>query len=732
MPPPYQQPDKWAVLIGVESYLVEGKPPTTRRLDGAGHSLSYEPLEGCVNDVLAVEEYLVEVLDVPPDHIDKLLAPRPNAQYIRELDRRSYADATYASIVQALGRIPEKAKKGDLVYIHYSGHGARATTVFADARKADPSRSDKDEALVPSDILYGGRYLRDLELAVLMQDMASAGLVVTASLDCCYSGGALRGSDGGTELVRFRGVSRVYESDQEADVPDPTTMCRIAHWASQPSWFTSARGFVVMAACLDTQQAAEHNGQYGLFTYWMLHSLRNGPLHISSDALFERIRGNIQSNRYNQTPQMFGDWKRSFFGSTVRSRVNAHVVSATQLNPAKALEDQSVVLNGGKMHGVEKGSEYAILKYGRDPGLGFMDDAVACYVRVFRVGARESYAVLVAQAKHELEHISPGCSVLLVKLPLAKRFAVRFHCVEQVAENIRKVWRLHNEAGGRTWLKLKSGDEGNDEDAAFSVSIKDGKFIISDVWGTFTPAFNDCLSRLPATSSKQDLDALIRRLEHLARFSMTRGLSDPYVGTSLPLISITAVEPARKSELTGIGLCHPASRLQTKVKYNTYEVEEKSLVEITFHNHTDKDLYLVVLNCGAEFSVHQVCPSVGQENSKIQAGQDFRWYVGFQTEPETRLAATQDGREVVDRLKVFASPIPLSLNALEIESLDEVERMHLRGARGGDWSQDFRQLLMRLESGRGAFRAPPSTAESMEWQVLDLLFQVKPGDEPWK
>ncbi|KAL8364749.1 hypothetical protein RB595_003836 [Gaeumannomyces hyphopodioides] len=721
------------MVRSIEHYLVEGKPPTTRRLDGAGRSLSYESLKGCVNDVLAVEEYLVEVLDVPPDHIDKLLAPRPNARYIRELDRRSYADATYASIVQALGRIPEKAKKGDFVYIHFSGHGARATTVFADARKADPSRSDKDEALVPSDILYGGRYLRDLELAVLMQDMASAGLVVTASLDCCYSGGALRGVDGGAELVRFRGVSEVYESDPEADVPGPETLCRIAHWASQPSWFTSARGFVVMAACLDTQQAAEHNSQHGLFTYWMLHSLRNGPLHISSDALFERIRGNVQSNRYNQTPQMFGDWKRSFFSSTVRSRVNAHVVSRTLLHPTKALEDQFVVLNGGKMHGVERGSEYAVLKFGRDPGLGLEDDALACRVRIVQVEPCESYAALVTQAEREPEHISPGCSALLVKLPLAKRFAVHFCGAKQVAERIREVWQLQNEAGGGTWLELKGADdEGNDDDAAFSVSIKDGKFIISDVWGTFTPAFNDCLSPLPATSSKQDLDALILRLEHLARFSMTRGLSNPYVGASSPLISISAVEPARKSELTGMGLCHPASRLQTKVKYNTYEVEEGSLVEITFHNHTDRDLYLVVLNCGAEFSVHQVCPFVGQENSKIGAGQDFCWPVGFQAEPETRLAAAQDGREVVDRLKAFASPAPLSLSALEIESLDEVERMHLRGARGGDWSQDFRQLLIRLESGRGAFRAPPSTAESMEWQVLDLLFQVKPGNEPWK
>jgi hypothetical protein len=338
---------KWAVLIGIEHYLIPGQPPTTPRLDGLGRQLSYDTLEGCVNDVLAVEKYLVETLGIPPDHIEKLLAPRPNAKYIGELDKATYTDATYSSIVQALKRIPLKAQKGDFVYIHYSGHGARATTVFAAAREKDTSHSDKDEALVPSDILYGGPYLRDLELAVLLQEMASAGLIVTATLDCCHSGGALRGEDG-TDLVRFRGVTGVYESDPASDTPDPETMGRIAHWGSQPGWFSSPRGFVVLAACLDTQPAAEHHSGHGLFTYWMLHSLRNGPLDLSSDALFERIRSHVEGDRYSQTPQMLGDSRRFFFSSAVRSRVYAHAITRTALHRGRPLKDQYVVLNGGR------------------------------------------------------------------------------------------------------------------------------------------------------------------------------------------------------------------------------------------------------------------------------------------------------------------------------------------------------------------------------------------------
>jgi len=604
--------------------------------------------------------------------------------------------------------------------------------VFPDARKIDPSHSDKDEALVPSDILYGGRYLRDLELAILMQEMAEKGLIVTASLDCCHSGGALRGEDG-TDPVRFRGVSGVYKSNPKSDIPDKEMMERITFWTSQPDFFTSLRGFVVMAACLDKQKAAEH-GRQGLFTYWMLHSLRNGPLEISSDALFERIRGRVQANGYNQTPEMFGDRNRFFFSSAVRSRVYALTVSRVALDSRKALKDQYVVLSGGKMQGVEKDSEYAILKFGHDLGLGVTDDAVLGRVCVVNPDFDKSYAAFVTGVEVKIDDISEGCSAVLMKLPLAKRSSVRF-CVAEadkyMLSDLKKEWQQHHEKETRTWLNLKEDNDPSDPD--FSVFVKNGRFEISDRWGTFTPALNTALIPLRATDSKKDIVALIRRLEHLARFAMTRALSDPVVGqkTSPPLISITAVKPTLDPMPVGIETWHPAAHLKKKKEYEMYEVEEKSLLSVTFKNHTNQPLNCVVLNCGAEFSVEQAFPE-GAEQYTIPPNESVSYYFGFQAAPEVRSAATHDRREAVDRLKVFASPFPISLDALQLASLDMMEKAQLRGSRGGDWSQDFMQLFAKLDVGRGVVGVAPSTAEKpMQWQVRDVLFQVKPGVQPW-
>lgn len=214
-------PEKWAVLIGIEYYEHPEQSPTTPRHDGRGNEIEYKTLLGCVNDILAVEQYLVDTIKVNPKHITKLLAPCPGRKYLSQLPVGSYRDPSYGNMADAL-KVPEGAKKGDYVYIHFSGHGARATTVFPELKDGGV-----DEALVPSDITRGGSYLRDLEMGILLQAMAGAGLVVTVVLDCCHSG------DDDLELGETRGIPEIYMSDPKLDLP--RTIDSIIHWGRQPS-----------------------------------------------------------------------------------------------------------------------------------------------------------------------------------------------------------------------------------------------------------------------------------------------------------------------------------------------------------------------------------------------------------------------------------------------------------------------------------------------------------------
>ncbi|KAH7157713.1 hypothetical protein B0J13DRAFT_177350 [Dactylonectria estremocensis] len=124
-------------------------------------------------------------------------------------------------------------------------------------------------------------------MGVLLQVMVDAGLVVTVVLDCCHSGGAIRGDDD-PEHGETQGIPEIYKSDPKLDLP--MTIDSIVHLGRQPSWMHAPQGFVVLAACQELQTAmTETDNTHGILTYWLLQILRNSPVDFSSQALYERI-----------------------------------------------------------------------------------------------------------------------------------------------------------------------------------------------------------------------------------------------------------------------------------------------------------------------------------------------------------------------------------------------------------------------------------------------------------
>ncbi|KAK1248979.1 hypothetical protein MKX08_007199 [Trichoderma sp. CBMAI-0020] len=467
-------PDKWAVLIGIECYKHPEQPTTTPRYDGRGNNIEYKNLRGCVNDVLAVEQYLVDTIKVDPTQITKLLAPYPGRQYLSQLPASSYCEPTYDNIVNAL-KVPESAKKGDFVYIHFSGHGARATTVFPELKHGGADA--EDQALVPSDITRGGKYLRDLEMGVLLQEMVDAGLVVTVVLDCCHSGGAVRGDDD-PELGDIRGISDIYKSNLELDQPKANS--RIMDLGSQKSWMDAPKGFVVLAACEEHQKAAEipvNGNSHGLLTYWLLTILRNSPLDFSSQTLYEQVCAKVQDRNRNQTPYLVGDKDRFFFSKKLRSRVYALKVRKAAVDTRKDLEDRWVHLAGGILHGVVEGSEYAILPLNFDLNKQVEATDVLARVQVTKVMTGQSITAFTrADEKSTVHFVTPD---------------------DSMKANFEKDW--HQKNGSQTWLSLNREDN---RDPFFTISIDDnGIFKISDRAGNFTAAIKNAVRPLPAAAA---------------------------------------------------------------------------------------------------------------------------------------------------------------------------------------------------------------------------------------
>lgn len=119
--------------------------------------------------------------------------------------------ATKANMVKAFKQLAARCKQGDIVYIHYSGHGQLMTDLDGDeAMRWTGRHSEWDESWIPYDAYmtycpqdHGERHFSDDEVAVFLQQIrrriGSIGQLIVA-IDACHSGDATCGDD--DECVR--------------------------------------------------------------------------------------------------------------------------------------------------------------------------------------------------------------------------------------------------------------------------------------------------------------------------------------------------------------------------------------------------------------------------------------------------------------------------------------------------------------------------------------------------
>ncbi len=184
---------RWALLIGADFYFTG-----CARTGESGQVVHYPSLGGCVNDIELVEVFLKDDVGLSDDDIIKLTCtPDSNLQNTPKESPASWP--SYNNILDAFHRIEELGQPGDLVYIHYSGHGARVRMAYSALKGPEGF----DEALVPVDIEIQSkegqsRYIRDVELAILLHSLVKKGLLVTIVLDSCHAGSSNRSKRGAT------------------------------------------------------------------------------------------------------------------------------------------------------------------------------------------------------------------------------------------------------------------------------------------------------------------------------------------------------------------------------------------------------------------------------------------------------------------------------------------------------------------------------------------------------
>jgi hypothetical protein len=314
-----------ALLIGADFYF-------PNRTSG-GELLS---LSGCVHDVAAVETMLRGRVTLPLS-IETLTSTRApdGAAPIEPEERRP----TYANIRAALERLAAEAQEGDVVLLYYAGHGARIRTRFEDLKKP----SGFDEALVPIDIANRStRYIRDLDLAFILQQLVAKKTVLTVVLDSCHSGGATRGTAVSPRCATRRPYPGAIDTtERPAGGFAPDDALRTAYDALRATgalqrdgrtgrtWLPSSKGYVLLAACLETQAALEASvdgrQHMGVLTGAWLDALRDLGTDQSWKTVFERtVRRMEDAGFRDQTPVLLGDEHREVLGARLRAPPRTH------------------------------------------------------------------------------------------------------------------------------------------------------------------------------------------------------------------------------------------------------------------------------------------------------------------------------------------------------------------------------------------------------------------------
>lgn len=208
-------------------------------------------------------------------------------------------NATAAAMRKAFATLERNAMPGDIVYIHFSGHGQPFEDVSGD------EQDGWDEAIVPYDaamsythgVYEGGNHIIDDELSDMIgkirRKVGSKGYVYVV-IDACHSGGAARGEEQEEDVVYVRGTKSGFSRSGKKFIPriDSRSFMRIKREAG-------LSGVCYLEACRSYQTNCEikQDGKYyGPLTYYINQTL--GPLQLTSDTSWvENVRKAMSVDR---------------------------------------------------------------------------------------------------------------------------------------------------------------------------------------------------------------------------------------------------------------------------------------------------------------------------------------------------------------------------------------------------------------------------------------------------
>ncbi|WP_019507875.1 caspase family protein [Pleurocapsa sp. PCC 7319] len=658
----------YALLIGINYYESIQTYPQL-----------YKNLGGCVRDIDLVDSYLRDTLGVPSEQIWKLTAP---VEESNELSAFRAAQGnilpTYANIVNAFAEITAVANPGEQVYIHYSGHGGRAVTIYPELE----GKHRQDEGIVPMDIGNAdGRYLRDVEMATLLKRLNDKGCIVTVIFDSCHSGGATRGDCAirGNENNLVDSTARNQDSlvAERQELLDNWRILTQVDPDLSGGWLPN-KDYIFIAACRPTEYAYEYavNGgqRNGALTYWMMDTLTSSTSVLTYKSLYSRIKGMIQSKFPQQLPMLIGDGDRLVFGD--RREYKPYTVTVIKV----AQDSQEITLDAGLVAGLSSGTRFAI--YPVDVS-DFSDKTqqIAIAELTDDIEADKSSAKILDAAAGGIEvkgKIEPGASAVMVAAPVDLIRKVRLFANKQAGDKEQDLptnlvdkqtvalEKVRQALKGNGWVvEVKDGEEGH-----FQVAVARDS--------TYEICIGMPLENLRPALSIEDPDApqkVCDRLVHLAKYQSVQALEN----------SASKITEYLEFELLD-------RNKQAFADPNNIELKQGETVFLRLRNTFPQALNVAILDLEPTWEISQL-PIQNIEASFFQLDRDQQIP---DIELEFELPERVGYEEAKETLKVFATKGVANFQWLLLPSLDK--DMQSKGNLNRELEQQAEQMRTRGET----------------------------------
>src|SRR5436190_567365 len=587
---------------------------------------------------------------------------------LKNIDSLINSKATKIAILNKLNALAVKAKKDDIVVIHFGCHGQQ----IRDQRTIETGKDEDDgydEALLPYDakgfynpIKYKGEnHLRDDDLVVPLNNIRKKigmGGSLLILIDACHSGTGTREEN----FPTFRGEPIPF-----TDPENPFDPSDISDIDNKGSFFDdpkdSASNMVVISGSgphqVNKQMLIDHE-EVGSLSYSFYKAITEMPAGADYNLLFQKMKAFIQSVIPDQLPMIEGNENQLIFSGKYSTK-----------------EKKNFIHVGLKINQPEIGDSVFTL------ALGLMDNLSAGMTgKLYQPGKDEPVASFTIRRTDHFNSIGVAEKILKKDELYEARFTeenygslhsnIKFNNAKPVLEKNLKQFLSQ-------YSFIRFSDQAD--------------FIFEN---DKTPILKDRNKKIIWTGSESDADTLatddkknmVAGIKNALRIKYLRTLPD---GGDLSNV----VSAELKTDKPG----NPAENLI---------LNSGDLLTLKINNNSSQSLFYTVLDIYPDDRVEVLYPTAGKEP------QDYRIEKNSFVERRLRVSAgTQTG---VEFNKIIVSKEPMDLRVVYEKKITR------------DNMQSFQTVLDDLfneKQGKAATRADVSSIKAEEIGITSVSFTIK-------